>query len=70
MSIRDFLALPPIVVTMDGKTYNLRPHVTENRTCSYRSDPIEFWQPSPHGEFRVAGRLSVRVVHSKTWARD
>lgn len=69
MTRTQFLAEPPIVVTINGKEIRIVPRIKPGGLCCYESDPLEIFMPVSGGfPIRVRGTLRLNCTHSKNWS--
>lgn len=61
ISLDDFLALPPIVITMMGREYKLSPKFSAQRVAFFSTERIEMWVDTPEGKIKLTGRFTMPV---------
>lgn len=63
----EFIRQKPLEIPLLGTIVKLVPVMAPGGECSYKSEPLEFWIPTPDGRYRIRGRIILKAPHSKGW---
>ena len=70
MTKREFVALPPIEMTILGRTVFMPARWKPGGLCVYESDRLEFFVPTPTGAIRCKGTFRLTPERGIHWVNQ